>query len=262
MPEHTFVIPAYKQSPYLESCIQSLRAQSIASTITLTTSTPSNFLQTLAEKYHLSYHINPNSGNIAGDWNFALSKATTKFVTIAHQDDIYAPDYVREVLKGMNKHKDVLIAFTSYTDLVQGKTRDSSLNSFIKSTLLWPFIFSKRLKHPYAKRSVLLFGDPISCPTVTFNMETLNKDFAFSQAYSCALDWYAWLELSKREGSFLYINQKLVQHRIHPDSETTNQLSLGKRQKEEYQIFESIWGKRIAKVISRLYAAGYKDNVV
>ena len=262
MPEHTFVIPAYKQSPYLESCIQSLLGQSMSSTITLTTSTPSGFLETLAEKYGLNYHINPKSGSIAGDWNFALSKANTKFVTIAHQDDIYAPDYVAEVVKAINKNKDVLIAFTSYSDLVEGKIRDSSLNSFVKSALLWPFFFSKRLKSTYAKRAVLLFGDPISCPTVTFNMAMLNNDFAFSEAYSCALDWYAWLELSKREGSFLYINQKLVQHRIHPDSETTNQLSLGKRQKEEFEIFESMWGKHMARVISRLYAAGYKDNDV
>ncbi len=260
MPDHTFVIPAYKISPYLESCIQSLLDQTVKSAIVLTTSTPSTFLEDLAKKYSLNYFINPESGSISGDWNFALSKAGTKLATIAHQDDIYHPQYAESVIKAIIKGKDVLIAFTSYTDLVAGKTRGFSLNALVKSTLLWPFFFSRRLKSRLAKKSILLFGDPIACPAVTFNLEALNNDFAFSKDYSCALDWYAWLELSKRKGSFLYINRKLMRHRIHPDSETTNQLSLGIRQKEELQIFEEMWGKGIAKIISRLYAAGYKDN--
>lgn len=259
MPDHTFVIPAYKNSPYLEFCVQSLLAQTVKSTIVLTTSTPSAFLEDLATKYNLIYFITTEPGSISNDWNFALSKVSTKLATIAHQDDIYEPEYAESIILEINKHQDVLIAFTNYTDLVAGKIRAFSLNAFVKSALLWPFFFSNRLKSKLAKKSVLLFGDPISCPTVTFNLELLDE-FSFSREYSCALDWQAWLELSKRKGSFLYINKKLLQHRIHPDSETTNQLSLGQRQKEEYQIFEQIWGKGIAKVISRLYSAGYKDN--
>ncbi|RYE55343.1 MAG: glycosyltransferase [Sphingobacteriales bacterium] len=262
MYDHTFVIPAYKESPYLENCIKSLLGQTVKSTIILTTSTPSVFLEGIAKKYGLGYFINPNESSIAGDWNFALSKVNTKLATLAHQDDIYAPEYAEKVIDGVRDNQDVLIAFTNYADLVGEKVRSSSLNSFVKSALLWPFFFSKRLKSRYARKIVLLFGDPIACPAVTFNLAALKSDFAFSNEYSCALDWYAWLELSKRKGSFLYINQKLLLHRIHPDSETTNQLSRGIRQKEELQIFELMWGKNIAKMLSRMYAAGYKDNQI
>lgn len=260
MSDHTFAIAAYKESPYLESCIQSLLNQTVKSIIILCTSTPSAFLEDIAKKYDLSYFINPQPGGIAGDWNFALSKTSTHLVTIAHQDDIYEPEYAENVIRGINKHTDTLIAFTNYVDLVAGKVRHSSLNSFVKRTLLLPFLFSRQLKNKYAKKSVLLFGDPISCPAVTFNLKTIGNNFAFSAEYSCTLDWYAWLMLSKKDGSFLYIDKKLLQHRIHPDSETTNQLSRGIRQKEEFQIFELMWGKSIAKIISRVYSAGYKAN--
>ena len=37
---HTFVICAYKESPYLEECIQSLQAQTVSSQILMVTSTP------------------------------------------------------------------------------------------------------------------------------------------------------------------------------------------------------------------------------
>lgn len=43
--KHTFVICAYKESPYLEACIRSLKKQTVASAICLATSTPSDYLK-------------------------------------------------------------------------------------------------------------------------------------------------------------------------------------------------------------------------
>lgn len=51
--EHVFAIPAYKDSPYLERCIRSLKAQSVPTHIILCTSTPSPFLEDMAKKYGL-----------------------------------------------------------------------------------------------------------------------------------------------------------------------------------------------------------------
>jgi hypothetical protein len=110
------------------------------------------------------------------------------------------------------------------------------------------------------KKLLLTFGNPICCPSVTYNMETL-KDFKFSENYQCALDWYAWYELAQREGAFTYIDKKLVKHRIHIDSETTLQISSGQRRQEELQIFELMWGKKMARFLTNLYAAGYKNNI-
>lgn len=262
MSKHTFVIPAYKNSPYLESCIQSLFNQSVKSEIILTTSTPSPFIEDLAKQYQIPYFVSEAPSAIATDWNFALSKASTPWVTIAHQDDIYEADYTENVLNEINRraHENILIAFTNYSDLVNQEIRGFSLNALIKALLLFPFTFSKSLKSRFFKKSILLLGDPICCPAVTLNMGTLKGKFAFSSAYTCALDWYAWLTLSKEQGSFLYLNKKLLQHRIHLESETTSQISNGKRQQEELQIFELMWGKTMAKLISKVYAAGYKDN--
>jgi len=264
MPEHCFVIPAYKDSPYLESCIQSLLNQTVKSEIVLTTSTPSTFIEGLAKKYQLPYFVNDAPSSIATDWNFAISKASTNLVTIAHQDDIYEPIYTETIIKEISKRKNesVLIVFTNYVDLINDKVRGFSLNAWVKAILLLPFAFSKSLKHKFFKQSILWFGDPICCPAVTINLAALNHNFSFSTAYSCALDWLAWLKLAQQDGSFIYINQKLLKHRVHLGSETTNQISNGKRRQEEMQIFEMMWGKTIAKLISKVYAIGYKDNVI
>ena len=51
--KHVYAIPAYGDSPYLESCIKSLKAQNVTSPVILCTSTPSPFLGAMAEKYDL-----------------------------------------------------------------------------------------------------------------------------------------------------------------------------------------------------------------
>lgn len=257
---HTFVIPAFGESLFLEQCIQSLNNQTFKSKIIICTSTPSVYLSSLAEKYKLPYYIHDEKG-IAGDWNFALSKVTTPLATIAHQDDIYEPSYAEYVINAMNDDKsgNTLIAFTDYYDLINEKKISTSINSIVKKTLLWPFLLNANIKRVFFKKILLAFGDPICCPSVTFNLDKLSN-FSFSPQYSCVLDWYAWYQLAEQKGGFCFINKKLTGHRIHPESETTNQLSKGIRGKEESAMFKMIWGDRFGNLLSWVYAGSHIHN--
>lgn len=257
-PVHTFVIPAYKESPFIEQCIQSLLAQSAKTRVIITTSTPTHYTRNIAKKYDLSYYVSDKKG-IANDWNFALSKVVSPLATIAHQDDIYEPAYAENVINATNKN--VLITFTGYYDWVNDRRRPKSLNYFVKRVLLFPFLFKKEIKSYWSKKLVLKFGDPICCPAVTYNLEALNG-FSFSQDFTVALDWYAWYQLASRKGSFVYINKNLMNHRIHQESETTAKLSDGIRKQEELQMFRMMWGKRMAAFISWVYTMGHADNKI
>ena len=42
--KHVFAVCAYKDSPYLEQCIRSLKAQTVPSHIIICTSTPSSYM--------------------------------------------------------------------------------------------------------------------------------------------------------------------------------------------------------------------------
>ena len=55
---HTFVVCAYKQSEYLEECIQSLKKQNVQSNIIISTSTPNEYITNIAKKYDLPVYIN------------------------------------------------------------------------------------------------------------------------------------------------------------------------------------------------------------
>ena len=50
---HTFVVLAYKESRYLESCIQSVLNQEFKSNVVIATSTRHAFIEQLANRYHL-----------------------------------------------------------------------------------------------------------------------------------------------------------------------------------------------------------------
>lgn len=261
--DHTFVIPAYKDSPHLEACIQALQGQDQPTSVLVATSTPSVYIQSLAAKYHIPYYVSEKAGGIGSDWNFAIEKASTRYITVAHQDDIYEPGYTRAILSAVQKYgqQKPLIVFSNYTDVVNGVERKSSLNAMVKNLLLLPFHFKRAITSRLVKKAILSIGDPICCPSVTIDTKNTG-DLRFSEQHSCVLDWVAWLQLAQQKGAFIFINQKLVRHRIHIDSETTHQIQNGKRQQEELAVLSGIWGHRIARFIARFYAKGYSDNKV
>ena len=55
--DHTFVVCAYQESPYLEACICSLKKQTVSSRILIATSTPNKHIEKLAEKYGLELKV-------------------------------------------------------------------------------------------------------------------------------------------------------------------------------------------------------------
>ena len=109
--EHTFVICAYKESPYLEKCVQSLLKQTVASKIIIYTSTPNQSIKSIADKYSLEL-FTKNGGSIGKDWNNAMSFVKTKYMTIAHQDDLYEPEYLENIITSFESRKDTLIVFS------------------------------------------------------------------------------------------------------------------------------------------------------
>lgn len=260
--KHTFAILAYKESPHLQKCIDSLKQQHIQSEIILCTSTPSIFLENIASKNNLSLFVNSEREGIANDWNFALKKATTKYVTLTHQDDIYFPEYTDEIIKKADSRKDTLIIFSDYDEIIEsnGQTfiRKSSLNFSIKRAMLWLFFKNKNYKTKNKKR-LLVLGNPIGCPTVTFQKENIGN-FEFDASFSINLDWKAWCDLSQKNGSFIWIKKILVSHRIYSESETTQGIAENRRQQEDLRIFEKFWPSKMAIILSKIYKLSYKNN--
>lgn len=255
---HTFVVLAYKESEYLESCIKSVKNQSCKSNVLIATTTDNEFIRKLAKKYKLEVVVGKHT-NIGGDFDFAVQAGKTKLVTVAHQDDIYDYDYAKKVKEAYEKYQDSTIIFTDYYEIRGENKTFSNINLKIKRILLFPLRIKKLSKIKFIKRLVIRFGDSICCPAVTFVKDNCPKDIFLSD-YKCDVDWFAWEKLSKLDGRFIYIKDKLMGHRISETSTTTDIINQGIRTKEDYDMYCKFWPEWFVKIINRLYRKSEKSN--
>lgn len=256
---HTFVVLAYKESEYLEECIKSVINQSLKTNVVIATSTPNKYIFDLAKKYKLEIIINDNPKGIGYDFDFAINCVKTSLVTVAHQDDLYDYDYAKVVVNEYYKHKNSSIIFTDYYEIRNDQKVYSNKNLRIKRVLLFPLRLAFWNNLRIIKRLVLSFGCPICCPAVTFAKNNIDE-FVFSSDFKCNVDWNAWEKLSKKKGRFSFCPRKLMGHRVHDGSTTTEIIKENVRTKEDYDILCRFWPKAIAKIINKFYKKAEESN--
>jgi hypothetical protein len=201
--------------------------------------------------------INDGETGISGDWNFAYGVAETDFVTLAHQDDIYEPYFAEKTMNASLQNKSPLITFTDYFEL-RGERRifDNKLLK-IKRAMQMPLRLFADSR--FLRNRVFSFGNPICCPSVTYNKKRLS-DIRFRTDYTNSMDWDMWRRLSEERGGFVYIPEPLLGHRIYDESQTTNTISSGERYNEDLEILMSYWPGAIARLIMRAYAKSMDSN--
>lgn len=104
-------------------------------------------------------------------------------------------------------------------------------------------------------------GNPICCPSVTYCADNLPRP-VFEAGYESNLDWQAWERISKREGSFLYVGEPLMFHRIHRESTTSELIEDNRRWVEDYEMFRRFWPDPIAKLIVKFYRKSESSNSI
>ena len=219
---HTFAVCAYKESPYLEECIRSLLFQTVSSNIIIATSTPNDYISSIAEKYDLPLIVNPGESGITQDWNFAYT-------------------------------------FSDYYEIRENEKTYSNRLLRIKRLMLLPIRLPMAEQSRWIRRRILSFGSPICCPSVTF--AKANLPYAvFQHGFRACEDWQAWEMISKLKGDFLYSPRALMGHRIHEGSETSAIIEDHGRTEEEYIMYRKFWPDKIARMLNRAYSTAQGSN--
>ena len=255
MQKHSFVISAWKESPYIEDTVKSLLAQTVPSDVIIATSSPNEFLKNLCTRYNIKYIVNPDAfmADSAVNWSFAYSVAKTKYVTLAHQDDIYLPDYTEKMLAAAEKKKDVVMAFSRCSNYCNGKRVNFHLLLFIKDILLLPYFLKNAIYSKKIRFFAFSLGNPVCCPTVMFNKELIGN-FYFDPQVKVNLDWDAWLRLTRLKGAFLFVPHSTLLRRIHEESGTTITYNDGSRGIDDFNFFCKFWPRPIAWLLNKLYS--------
>lgn len=258
---HTFAICAYKESPYLEECIQSVLHQTVPSYVILVTSTPCHYITTLCNKYNIPIYINEGESGITQDWNFAYSKCSTPLITIAHQDDVYFERYTEVLGKMAESAKKPLIFFTDYFELRNGEIIKENRLLKIKRILLFPLGLKALQSSIFIRRRILSLGNSICCPSVAYFRDNLPES-VFKNHFRSNEDWEAWEMISKLKGQFLYCKEPLIAHRIHEASETTAMIQECGRVQEDLEMYQKFWPRWIAVLIERFYRKSEDSNQI
>lgn len=257
MLSHTFAVCAYKDSPYLEACIKSLKRQSVQTDIILCTSTPSKYIRALAEVFDLPLYIREGSSDIQDDWNFAFEQAKGRLVTIAHQDDCYHKDYVKTLQECWDKYPDTTVFTTDCVVMKQDELQRPGLVMFIKHLLRLPLRMHRIADRTWVKKAALRFGNPIICPSCTYDKEHLDTPL-FASSYKFALDWDTMWKLAERPGRFICVEKPLLCYRIHEGATTKACIQNQERAQDEMAMYRKIWPAPMAGILMFFYKRAYK----
>lgn len=255
---HTFVICAYGQSPYLEACIRSLRAQTVASEIICATSTPGAWLEELTGRYDIPLYVRDGKSSLEADWNFAMEKACGTFVTIAHQDDLYARHYTEELLKAWNRWPDMSVFMSDAVLIKQGKLTWGGAVEAVKKFLRLPWRLKGLCHITLIKKIGLVFGNPVMCPSCSYKKDRMPQPL-FTGGYEFVLDWECMRRLAGRPGRFICVEKPLLYYRVHEGATTRACIRDHRREREERQMFEAVWPRPIVDGLMRFYRLAYKN---
>ena len=256
--KHVFAVCAYKDSPYLERCIRSLKAQTVPSHIILCTSTPSSYIDRIAWKYGIQVFVRQGESNIRDDWNYAYSMADGELVTIAHQDDMYHREYSANLMSAYKKYPDMTVFTTDYVIVKEGKLITGDAMLWVKRLLRLPLRFPDMNDRTWVKKLVFILGNPICCPANTYQKKALGEPLVRSE-YSFALDWDNLLRLAVEPGRFICLERPLLYYRVHPDATTKACIRDNRREQEEREMFGRFWPKPLAGIIMNFYKAAYGE---
>ncbi|MDO4487928.1 MAG: glycosyltransferase family 2 protein [Eubacteriales bacterium] len=260
MTKHYFAVCAYRESPYLEACLSSLKMQKGRCNVIVCTSTPNEHIMGLCVKYGFPLYVREGEPSLRDDWNFAAETAEAlgaSLLTIAHQDDRYAPEYSERVTKYF-EFGAINMVVTRCDNIDEHGRKFTGKAERVKRFLRWPLSVWALSSTMWGKMHALKYGNAIPCPGVTYNLDLLELPI-FDNDYRFVIDWEAFRKIAELPGQIVACEEPLVEIRLHKDSETVNTMNNDLRYKEELEMFKSFHSEGVAKFIARFYKGAGKN---
>lgn len=235
------VVPIYNGERFLERTIRSLLAQTIRADqiICIDDCSTDRSPSIVTELNDPSITLTRNSTRLglASNWNRALDLANGfDSLTIAHQDDIYEPTYLESVTRALEDHPSAFIAHTK-ASVIDEQDRPLRLAATRYKEKFWPRdrVVERAIREELA---LLIRGDYIFCPSVTFRVTAIENLGRFDERYEFVPDWDFWLRGLLAGFTIVGVNERLIRYRSHARSATAVAEKTLRRYQEELTIIE------------------------
>jgi len=163
----------------------------------------------------LRYVRNETNLGMVGNWNRCVELATHDYLAILHDDDLWEPDYVRQAVDVLDRHKPAGLLCTATTH-IDGDDRQLGISR------PWP---DDRILSGEQVFRELIFGNKIYCPSIMVRRHCYDVAGRFDAAVRHAADWEMWLRICLRF-DVAYVATPLARYREH-QQRTTNALAEG-----------------------------------
>ncbi|QIR15115.1 glycosyltransferase [Shewanella aestuarii] len=221
---------------------------------------PSNEVKSYIDSINnpnIHYVINSGDRSIAGNWNYCLQVVDTDLVTLLHDDDYLACNYVEEMHILSSQYPDAAAFFSNVKTInSQGKTC-LTVADFVK-TLFRPNKVHLDLFGDNGLASLLL-ANHIFCPTLCYRFSKLPEGL-FDTRWKMVVDFDLYWRILKEGHHLIGTSHKLYVYRRHAENQTSKLTQSMVRFEEERDLYNEIscsidpikWPKAVKAANSKL----------
>lgn len=221
-PRITFAMPFYRGLDHLQTAIASLLAQTVSDweAIVVDDAGPES-AEAMVTRFNdprIRYVRNDTNLGLAGNWNTALSLATTELVTIFHCDDELEPHYAATMIELMARHPRAVAGHCRVRLIDDAGQPTRTLADTVKGWLTPRFRGDLVTEGDRGLRS-LVRANWIFCPTMCYR-RALVPTHPFDQRWRFVLDLDLMGRLLFDGHSIVGTDTVAYRYRRHADNQT------------------------------------------
>jgi hypothetical protein len=200
----TVVVPTFNRAYLLAATLESIVAQTVPCRVIVFDDGRDAETEAVVRRFRdVEYVSNPVRLGLFPNWNRAVDEATTEYVAVFHDDDLYAPTIVERELDVFQTSPSVVMVHTGSSFI------DDHGREFDRFVGGWPRVMSGA-----ALREVLAgrFASPIATPSVMIRRSALTAIGGFPEHLAVCGDLATWMTLAEH-GDIGFVAEPLVANR-------------------------------------------------
>lgn len=219
-PSWTIAIPTYDGARYVAETIRSVLSQTDQEfeTIVCDDGSHDETIEIVRSSSDGQARIIGNDSGrpfgLAGNWNRCVAEATGDWITILHQDDLLAPEFLARHRRLASENPEIGMIIGPVTMIDADGLPIESGNS---PEFNWPE--TVKVLPSKALSLILATGNPIRCPGVSFRRNLHTHLGGFDAQWKYVLDWDFWHRVGQAAPVGI-IDATLAKQRWHLASET------------------------------------------
>lgn len=228
-PKLSVCVPTYNRADLLRGCLTSILQQTAKDFELIVLDNCSNdetpAVVASFEDRRLRYHRNDQNIGPFPNMNRAIEMARGEYVCIAHDDDIYLPEFLKREAVLLDTYPNVGMVHCAVYETDAARRRRRVVRAYRDTRVL------------EGRREFVRFlqGHNVCCSSVMVRRRLYEIVGMFDPRFLCA-DFHLWLRLALH-GDIGYVAEPLVEMRVHADT-ITNWLDPSRWHREFVEIFE------------------------